>query len=404
VVTILYPITPEYLAAVPDRLVRLYEDLDDYIIADICKRFKLSGEASETALELIRQLQRRGYDLQDIEEEIQRVEGIAQTQLDEMFDAAVERNQIYFDYMIGKADIAVDSFKLDEMAAEITAIREQTLGEFQNLTRSMGFAIRGADGSVQFLPVAETYQKVLDKAEMKVWSGAVDYNTAIREAVKELTDSGLQTIDYASGWHNRVDVATRRAVMSGVSSISAKYSESLGGILDTNYVEVTAHIGARNTGDGIENHEAWQGQVYYWSKSGEKDPLGKYADFIQSTGYGEGAGLAGWNCRHHFNPFVPGVSEPTYTQAELDAMKAENRPKVEYEGREYDSYQATQQMRKIETAMRACKRKIIGYEAAGQTDQENAYRARLLALRQKYSAFSEAAGLRKQQERANVRP
>lgn len=268
-VTILYPITPEYLAAVPDRLVRLYEDLDDYIIADICKRFKLSGEASETALELIRQLQRRGYDLQDIEEEIQRVEGITQTQLDEMFDAAVERNQIYFDYMISKADIAVDSFKLDEMAAEITAIREQTKGEFQNLTRSMGFAIRGADGSVQFLPVAETYQKVLDKAEMKVWSGAVDYNTAIRDAVKELTDSGLQTIDYASGWHNRVDVATRRAVMSGVSAISAKYSEKLMEVTGTQYVEVTAHAGARDKDGpmGWEAHVKWQGRVFRWDRS-----------------------------------------------------------------------------------------------------------------------------------------
>jgi hypothetical protein len=126
-----------------------------------------------------------------------------------------------------------------------------------------------------------------------------------------------------------------------------------------------------------------------------------YPNVYEVCGWGEVDGLEGANCRHHHSPWIEGVSERTYTDEELKNI---DPPPITFEGKEYSAYEATQQMRKIETAMRACKRKIIGYEAAGQTDQENAYRARLLALRQKYNAFSEAAGLRKQQERANVRP
>jgi hypothetical protein len=190
--------------------------------------------------------------------------------------------------------------------------------------------------------------------------------------------------------------------MSGVSSISGKYSEQLMDTLDTRYVEVTAHAGARNTGEGIENHESWQGGVYYWSRNGEKDPLGKYKDFVETTGYGEGAGLAGWNCRHHYSPFVPDVSEPTNTKEQLESLKSENRPKTVYQGKEYDAYHATQKQRQLETSMRNCKRKIIGYDAAGETETAGNYRSRLRALSKEYKQFSEAAGLRTQPERARV--
>lgn len=259
-----FPITPRFLQNCPDEIVQTYRDLEEFILSDICRRFRLSGEATESALEQIRLLQRRGLDLTEIEKRIKRTLGLSNKQFDEIYQRAVERNQEYFDYTISKADIAVDAFRAAELQREVEAIRAQTQGEFKNITRSLGFALRGADGTVTFLPIAKTYQKVLDDAEIQVWSGAVDYNTAIRSAVKRLADSGLQTVDYASGWHNRVDVATRRAVMSGVSAMSAKYSETLMEVTGTELVEVTAHLGARNIDgpNGWENHEKWQGRVF----------------------------------------------------------------------------------------------------------------------------------------------
>lgn len=396
-----YPITPDYLENIPNYIVQLYRDLEEYTIADICRRFRLSGEATESALEQIRILQRQGLDLKEIERKIRQTLNLTERELDELYQRAVDRDQEYFNDTIGKADIVQDTYRAAMMAQQVEAIRRQTQDEFINLTQSLGFAIRGMDGKVQFLSIAKTYQKILDDAEMQVWSGAIDYNTAIRVAVKRLTDSGLQTVDYASGWHNRADVAARRAVMTGVNQISARYSEQLMDVLGTRYVETTAHSGARDVDGpkGWENHKKWQGRWYYWSVAGEPDPLGKYPDFIKTTGYGDVTGLEGANCRHSFYPVIPGVNEPTYTEEQLANI---DPPPFTYQGREYTIYQATQKQRQLETAMRDCKTKMIGYKAAGMEKEYQSSAIRLKRLQNEYKNFSQAANLRTQPERARV--
>jgi hypothetical protein len=390
-----YPITPDYLENVPNYIVKLYRDLEEFVLSDICRRFKLSGEATESALEQIRILQRRGLSLDEIEKRIKKTLNLTNKQFDDICQRAVDRNQEYFDYTIGKADIAVDTFALSSMEQEVEAIRAQTLGEFANITQSLGFALRGADGKVQFLPIAKTYQKILDDAEMQVWSGAVDYNTAIRGAVKRLTGSGLQTVDYASGWHNRVDVAARRAVMTGVSQLSAKYSNQLMDTLDTPYMEITAHAGARDKPgpNPWSSHKDWQGKVY----STRDNDI--YPNVYKVCGWGEVDGLEGVNCRHHHFAWVEGVSERTYTDEELANI---DPPPFTYQGREYTHYEATQKQRQIETKMRDCKTRIIGAEASGDTETATTYRARLRALSKEYKQFSAEADLRTQPERARV--
>lgn len=385
-----YPITPDYLDSVPDPLVDLYTDLEEKILKDICRRFKWSGEATESAIAQMKILQERGVSLEDIEKFIRETLNLSEKELDEIIDRAVDRNRQYYDRLIEKADILNAEFRgLDR---EIAAIRRQTHDELFNLTQSMGFAIRNGR-EVEFLPVAKTYQKVLDDASAQVLSGAVDYNTAIRDAVKRLTDSGLQTIDYASGWHNRVDVAVRRAVMTGVSQLSSQYAEQAAEELETDLREVTAHSGARDTGTGWQNHKSWQGKVYS-VKAGDK-----YPSIYTVCGWGMVDGLEGANCRHHHYPFVEGVSERTYTDEQLENI---DPPPFEYQGKTYSAYEATQKQRQIERAIRKSKREFVGYEAAGQTEAAQDSAIRLRRLSQEYKAFSKSAGLRTQPERARV--
>lgn len=386
-----YPITPEYLASAPDPLVNLYSDLEAKILEDICRRFKLSGEATESAIAKIKILQERGYSLEDIEKVIRDTLKLSEKKLDEIFDRAVERNKQYYDRMIEKADIVSAEYK--GMDQEIAAIRKQTHDEFVNLTQSLGFAVR-TGAKTEFLPIAKTYQKILDDASAQVLSGGMDYNTAIKAAVKRLTDSGLQMVDYASGWHNRVDVAARRAVMTGVSQLSAQYAEQTAEILETDLREVTAHSGARDTGTGWQNHKEWQGKVY--SVSGTHP---KYPSIYDVCGWGQVDGLEGANCRHHHFPFVEGVSTRTYTDEQLVNI---DPPPFEYQGRTYTAYEATQKQRQIETSMRKYKRDVIGYNAAGLTEDAQDAAIKLGRLSKEYKAFSKAASLTTQPERARV--
>lgn len=130
--------------------------------------------------------------------------------------------------------------------------------------------------------------------------------------------------------------------------------------------------------------------------------MAEYPDFVEKCGYGSVTGIGGANCRHSFHPFIESVSERTYTDAELDAMKPENRPKIKFEGREYDDYQATQKQREIERTIRKLKRRKAAFEAAGLKEDALAAGSRLRILNQKYKAFSKAAGLPEQRDRMRV--
>ena len=395
------PMTPEYLQAAPGYLISLYEDFEADVLNDLCRRLQLSGTVTESALNQIRVLQQQGRSFPYIEKRLRQLTGSSQREIDRMFDEAVERNAAYYREVIDRSVITAPQSDWEQMLIQQTdAIRRQTQAEFRNLTQSMGFAIR--EGSkVKFYGIAEAYQRILDKAFLKVSSGAFDYNTAIRGAVRELTDSGVQMVHYASGWHNRVDVAARRAVMTGITQLSGRYTEQSMEFLDTRYVETTAHSGARNIQgpNGWEAHTEWQGKWFYWSKNGERDPLGRYPDFIQKTGYGYGSGLCGWNCRHSFFAVVPGINEPSYTAGELKNI---DPPPFTYQGREYDAYAATQKQRQIEAKMRELKRRLIGEKASSDEKYYTATATRLNRLSEEYKAFSKAAGLRPQPERARV--
>ena len=176
-------------------------------------------------------------------------------------------------------------------------------------------------------------------------------------AVKKLAADGLDVVDYASGHRDKIDVAMRRAVITGVAQTANTLQMTRADEMGSDLVEVSAHVGARNKGTGPENHQSWQGKIY--SRSG-KHP--KYPDFVKSTGYGTGEGLGGWNCRHSFYPFFEGISEKLYSRKELNEYA---RKKVTYQGKEIDFYTATQYQREIERKIRLWKRQEAALKAAG---------------------------------------
>ena len=278
-------------------------------------------------------------------------------------------------------------------AAEVAAIRTQTLDTFHNLTASMGFLV---DAGRTMLSPAKAYQWALDNAALQVQSGAINYNQAIKTAVKELADSGLKVVDYESGHRDHVDVAVRRAVMTGVSQICAKYTEQSAEYLDTPYFEVSAHVGARDKPGPSpwSSHKDWQGKVYS-VRTGDI-----YPSIYDVCGLGAVDGLEGANCRHRRFPWVEGVSERTYTDEQLEHI--DDGHGCKFDGKDYTAYEATQMQRRIERTVRKLKREKSAYKAAGLHEDETAVNIRLRRLNVKYKAFSAAAGLPEQRERMKV--
>lgn len=386
-----YPFTPELLDALPEELAELFRGLEDTLLAEILSRLKLRDELNEVTVQDIRALRSHGIDLKEIKKAIHETSGISKTKLDKLLGDVVARNQQYYTDMIDLAHITQPETLVD--AAEVAAIRTQTLDTFHNLTASMGFLV---DAGRTMLPPAKAYQWALDSAALQVQSGAINYNQAIKTAVKELADSGLKVVDYESGHRDHVDVAVRRAVMTGVSQICAKYTEQSAEYLDTPYFEVSAHVGARDKPGPSpwSSHKDWQGRVYS-VRTGDI-----YPSIYDVCGLGAVDGLEGANCRHRRFPWVEGVSERTYTDEQLEHI--DDGHGCTFDGKDYTAYEATQMQRRIERTVRKLKREKAAYKAAGLHEDETAVNIRLRRLNAKYKAFSAEAGLPEQPERMRV--
>ena len=386
-----YPFTPELLDALPEKLAELYRGLEDTLLIEICSRLKAADELNEVTVQDIRALRSHGIDLKDIEKAIRKTKGISETKLNKLFDDVVERNQKYYTELIDLAHITQPETLVD--AAEVAAIRAQTLDTFRNLTASMGFLV---DAGRTMLPPAKAYQWALDNAAMQVQSGTINYNQAIKTAVKQLADSGLKVVDYESGHRDQIDVAARRAVMTGVNQICAKYTEQSAQYLETPYFEVSAHAGARDKPGPSpwSSHKDWQGKVYS-IRAGDI-----YPNIYDVCGLGAVDGLEGANCRHRRFPWVEGVSERTYNDEQLEHI--DDGLGCTFEGKTYTAYEATQEQRKVERTIRKLKREKAAYKAARLREEEQAVNIRLRRLNAKYKAFSAAAGLPEQRERMKV--
>lgn len=270
-----WPWTPELLDALPEPLAELHRGLELKLLREICERLNLSGQLNEVTVQDIRALRSHGINLGEIQKAIMETTGIAEKMLNDLMDDVVERNQKYYTELITLAKVTAPQTLVD--AADIAAIRRQTWAAYKNITGSTGFLVRQG-GRLAMLEPAKAYHWALDSAVLQVQSGAISYNEAIRAAVRQLADSGLcvardkdgnilkNHVQYESGYRMSLDSAVRTCVMTGVNQINQKYREQSMEYLETDLVEVTAHLGARNIGEGFMNHELWQGKIYHWKR------------------------------------------------------------------------------------------------------------------------------------------
>lgn len=360
--------------------------LQDEVMSDLVRRLAINGEITRAADWQINRLYELGESKEKIERFIQRSLKLSDEEMTELYKEALESGYARNEGIYKKVGAEFIPFEENALLQQyIAAVAKQTTEEMHNISQSLGFAVKNADGTLFFKPIAQYYQDTLDNAINGIASGVFDYNTALNKAVKEMTNSGLRTVDYASGWSNRVDVAARRAIMTGMSQLTGKVNEMNAEKLDTDTYEVTWHSGAR------PSHQVWQGKWYTMD------------ELISVCGLGTVTGLNGANCYHDYYPVIPGISVPTYTAEELEELNRKENTPVKYEGKEYTKYEALQRQRKLETTMRAQRQKIRLLET-GEADEDDiiAARCRYRGTSQEYTRFSKAMDLPQQRERVTV--
>lgn len=372
----------EYKNKVVSKIASRYQDLEERIMQDIVRRIQKAGEITSTADWQINRLQILGYSSENIEKSIKDALNASYPEMFELYDKVINWEYVRNKDVYEQINVKYIPFEQNKQLQQITdAIIEQSLSDMENITRSMGFYL-DYGGKKVLTPLSQVYADYLDSACMDIVSGAFDYNSVLRRTVTQLTNSGLRKIDYASGRADRVDVAVRRAVMTGASQITGKIAEYNADILGTEYFEVAWHAGARPT------HAVWQGQV--WSKRELYDVCG-----LETV-----TGLLGVNCYHEYYPFFPGISQRNWSDEWLgEQNRKEAEPKT-FGGKEYTLYEAKQRQRQMEVAMRAQREKVRLLQA-GKADWDEIilHKAKYQGQLNEYSRFCRKMGLTEERER-----
>lgn len=327
-------LTPEQLAHCADDIVELYSQLEEAIVRDVARRIVKTGTMTDTAIWQTQHMQELGTLNSDILNSISKYSGKCESELKKLFeDAAITAteydNEIYRANGLNPKSIKVSDTQLQILEAGF----KKTQGNLNNLTLTTAVSSQ------------TSFINACSLAEIKATSGAFSPQQAIVDAIKQVAVNGAEVI-YPSGHTDKLDVAVRRNVMTGIGQTTGQICLANAHELGCDLMEITAHAGAR------PSHSYWQGQVV--SLSGRKGYLS-----LSDIGYGSGDGFKGWNCRHDWYPYFEG-STRMYDEEKLKQMDAKN---IQYpDGSMHTLYEAEQKQRAYERKIRESKRILAVYD------------------------------------------
>ena len=372
-------LAPDYLDHAPDRLVLLFQQVEDDILRDVARRISKMDTMTSTANWQLWRYEQTEALRQDVVKKLARYTGKSEAEIRRLMQEAATRameaeDEIYYHYGKEPTPFADNA----TLQALLNAGYQQTAGTFHNLTATTANTVSGQ------------FEAALDRTHLKVSSGAFDYKSAVKSAVDSLADT-MKYVTYPTGHTDTLEVAARRAVLTGVNQTGAKLQVARADEMGVAFFETTAHGGAR------PSHAEWQGRQFH--RGGAVDYMGKhYPDFEAATGYGTGAGLCGWNCRHTFFAIFPELgAPPAWTQESLEALNARD---IEYNGGRYTRYEISQMQRARERTVRKYKRRYLAEDAAGADTTASAVKLR--QARQDLTDFISATGGRVDSARTSV--
>nr|DAU51867.1 MAG TPA: minor capsid protein [Caudoviricetes sp.] len=370
---------PEVLDTLPDAFVVLWREVEDSILRDAARRIGKMDALTETANWQLWRYQQTEAVRNNVVKLLARYCGKSERTIRSLLkkaatEAMEREDAIYYHYGLEPPPFE-ESAALNNL---LDAGARQTNGTWKNLTATTANTVTGA------------FERTLDAAWGKVSTGAFDYKTAVKQAVDSLADD-LPAVTYPSGHTDTLEVAARRAVLTGVNQTAGKLQLARMDEMGADFVETSAHGGAR------PSHAEWQGRRFH--RGGPVDYNGRhYPDFEETTGYGTGAGLCGWNCRHSFWPCFPDLGDPpTWTE---DSLRQLNARDIEYNGKKYTRYEISQMQRARERNVRRCKKRCLAEDAAGLDTTDSA--VRLKAARQSLAQFAKDTGGRVDTARTSV--
>ena len=374
-------------------LERFYNRFNQYntkVLQKMGEAIKKFDGVSPTTAHKIAQELKYGTDIDDLMAELSKLSGKSVKDIEEAFDLVAKENVAFAEvYAKAKNMEFVDYKDNEQLKRLVKGIAGETNAIFKNIskTRAIGFVLKDKYGKKIFKNLKDTYIDLIDEAVFNVEIGVSDYQSAMRGVIKQLADSGVkiheEKVGYPSGYNRRIDSSVRQNVLTGVRKINITTQKIVGRQYGADGVEISAHSPCAEDHLSIQGKQFSNKEFKKLNASLER-PIGEY------------------NCRHFVFSIVLGVNQPSYSDKMLNEMNRESQRIIEYEGKKYTAYEATQVQRKIETEIRKQKDQQIIARASGNKELVGQSQNRITQLTNKYKEISKISGLPTRMDRLKV--
>lgn len=390
-------LTPDYFYGKSDKLIEMYQDLEDWILQDIAMRLVAAGSLSGTADRELWKLQQMGLHRQEIIKRISQLTGKSRNEVRRLLRDSVLTSFSDDQSVLERLASVQPPLENNAVIAAMNAEMMKTFGELSNLTNTT------IDQSQRDL------LNLMNEVDFRVASGLQSYSSAICEVLDRYAENGMN-VSYPTGSRRSLEAAVRCCIVTSMNQTAAQVTNKYIVESSAEYVLVSAHMGARhdkNNPTGLQSHDHWQGKVY---KIRGADP--DAPNLLESTGYdidlqtGEGhvvnpLGLHGYNCRHSHKPWDKSLRNPYVDE--------NGNPKIDiHESQEL--YDLQQRQRAMERAIRKTKRQLLMKEQEMkafpddlnlQSDYDK-LSSRLRDQNRAYGVFCAENGLQRQDDRVKV--
>lgn len=371
-----------------ERFVRRFEEFNTKVLEEFGKTIsKFDGLTATQAHKIAQQL-KNGRDIEKILADLERISKLSRKDIEDLLEITAKENIAFANtYYEAKAMDKVSYETSKQFQDLVKAVEKTTKGEFTNLSKTTALKLLDIDKNPLYLDIKKAYNEVIDRCVVAVSTGQYNYQKAMYDTIKQLSSSGVKKIYYNNEgkqeYARRLDSSVRMNILDGVRQVNIGIQEQVGKEFGADGVEISAH------GLCAEDHQNIQGKQY--SKK-EFNKLNSSLDRPIGT----------MNCGHFVFSIVLGISSPNYTQKQLNQFKKESNEVIEYEGKKYTRYEATQVQRRLETKIRQQKDLQITAKASGNKEGVQTAQQNITSLTKKYKDFSEKAGLDTQMQRMRV--
>ena len=368
-----------------DRINALNED----ILTLMGNRIKEIGELTPTQEHQIQQMLMYNTDIDIIVQKLAEITNMNVNDIYNMFEYSAKTNQDFAKQFYKARGISYIPYAQNKALKEqIKAIAKITAKEYANISRTsaIGYTVKDLKGNMVFKDISSAYKDIIDKAILNAGQGKTTYQQEMRNAIKQIGQSGLKTIDYESGRSVRLDSAIRMNILEGLRTLTNQIQQQFGEEFGADGVEISHHI--NSAPDHIDTVDGKQ-----FSLNGDKVVNGKlYKDF-NTVNNSLDRQVSTLNCRHYIFSIVLGVNKPQYTDKQLEEDKKKNKQGFDFEGKHYSNYDGEQLQRLIEREIR--KQKDIQILAKSSGDKELTLQAqtKITQLTTKYKQLCNVSGL-----------